>query len=136
MENTAKPKNFLDFGHTRILKRDDGIVEVICGEDVRYEVEDLFEMHAASSRLVSKQRMPTLFMVGKNTSISQDAMKYGATEEATALSAAEAYVIQSIPQKILANFYLRIHKPPVPTRFFDDRKEAEAWLRTFIVSSN
>lgn len=136
MERVAKPKTFLDFGHTKVLKRDDGIVEVTCGEDLTYDVEHLFEMNTATSRLVNKQRVPVLFLVGKNTTITQDAMKYGATEEATQFSAAEAYVIHSIAQKILANFYLRIHKPPVPTKFFDDRAAAEAWLRTFVTSSN
>lgn len=131
MEKTTKERKFLDFGHTTVLKRDDGIVEVTCGEDLTYDVEHLYEMHAATSRLVNKQRVPALFIVGKNTNITHDAMKYGATEEATQFSLAEAYVIHSIAQKILANFYLRIHKPPVPTRFFDDRGKAEEWLRTF-----
>jgi hypothetical protein len=129
-----KTKNFLDFGHTQMLKRDDGVVEVTCGENVKYDVQHLYEMHAASSRLVNKQRVPILFMVGKSTTITHDAMKYGATEEATILSKAEAYVIHSIAQKILANFYLRIHKPPVPTKFFDSRSEAEEWLKSFIPS--
>ncbi len=136
MGATTKPNNFLDFGHTKVLKRDDGIVEVICGDKIHYEAQHLFEMHAANSRLVNKQRVPILFIVGKYTTISQEGMKYGATEEATVLSKAEAYVINSIAQKILANFYLRIYKPPVPTRFFDSKVKAEEWLRPFVVSSS
>ncbi len=132
MERAAKEKKFLDFGHTTVLKRDDGIVEVTCGEDLTYDVEHLFEMHAATSRLVNKQRVPALFIVGKNTNITHDAMKYGATEEATQFSLAEAYVIHSMSQKILANFYLRIYKPPVPTQFFDSREKAEDWLRGYL----
>lgn len=136
MDTITKPKNFLDFGHTKVLRRDDGIVEVTCGEDFEYDVEHLYEMHGATSRLVNKQRMPVLFMVGKDTNITQDAMKYGSTEEATSLSTAEAYVIHSVAQKILANFYLRIHKPPVPTRFFDSKEKAEEWLRDFVLASS
>lgn len=136
MEKTAKVKNFLDFGHTTILKRDDGIIEITCSDSLTYDIEHIYEMHAATSRLVNKQRVPALFLVGKDTTITHDAMKYGATEEATQLSLAEAYVIHSLAQKILANFYLRIYKPPVPTKFFDDRVAAETWLRTFKTSSN
>jgi hypothetical protein len=136
MERTAKTKNILDFGHTKVLKRDDGIIEITCSENLTYDVEHLYEMHAATSRLVNKQRVPALFIVGKNTNITHDAMKYGATEEATQFSLAEAYVIHSVAQKILANFYLRIHKPPIPTKFFDDRRSAEEWLRTFMINPN
>ena len=136
MDPITKPKNFLDFGHTKVLKRDDGIIEVTCGEDFEYDVEHLYEINGPTSRLVNKQRMPVLFMVGKDTNITQDAMKYGSTKESTSFSIAEAYVIHSVAQKILANFYLRIHKPPVPTSFFDSKEKAEVWLKGFVASTS
>ena len=43
---------------------------------------------------------------------------------------ADSFVIHSLAQKILANFYLKISKPVLPTKVFNKPDEAEAWLQT------
>lgn len=54
-----------------------------------------------------------------------------ATDESTQFSIVEAYVISSLAHKILGNFYMRMNKPSVPTRFFTEIKIAEEWLNTY-----
>jgi hypothetical protein len=46
---------------------------------------------------------------------------------------ADAFVIYSLPQKLVGNFYLKVNKPPVPTRFFKTPEEAIRWLRKFVL---
>jgi len=41
---------------------------------------------------------------------------------------ADAFVIKSLSQKIVANLMIKINKPSVPTRFFDKIEDAEKWL--------
>ena len=119
------------FSHSRVTKRKDGIVEVLLGDDVCYEICDLKEINKASGELCSYKKHPFLFLAGQFTSISNEARTWGATEEATQLSKAEAYVLKSLAQKIIANFYLSFNKPPVPTKFFSSKMEAEKWLTGF-----
>ena len=39
--------------------------------------------------------------------------------------------IKSLAHKILASFYLKINKPVVPTCFFNNKIDAEKWLKSF-----
>jgi hypothetical protein len=34
--------------------------------------------------------------------------------------------------KILGSLYIKINKPMIPTKFFDDREKGKAWLKGFI----
>ena len=42
---------------------------------------------------------------------------------------AQAILIDNVPIRLLANFYLKFHKPIVPADTFGDEKEALTWLR-------
>ena len=48
------------------------------------------------------------------------------------ISCADAYVLKSLAQKIIANFYIRLNKPKIPTNFFTDEDSAIEWLTTFL----
>ena len=123
--------NKIKFTHTTIFKREDGIIEVQCGDDVNYQISHFKEMNDLSAELCEYKPQLILFKVGNYTTISNEAREYGATAEATKYSIAEAYVIRSLPQKIVANFYIRVDKPNVPTKFFNNEYEAVEWLNEF-----
>lgn len=103
-----------------------------CGEDTHYRRSHIEELNNALERLVGKNRHPMLILVGKHSSISKDGREFAATEESTRFSLAEAYVIRNVAQRIVGNFYIRMDKPPVPTRLFTDPALAEKWLAKFI----
>jgi len=44
----------------------------------------------------------------------------------------DAFVIHSLPQKILANTYLRFQTPTIPTKFFSSEEKAVKWLKQYI----
>lgn len=121
----------ISLNHTRISKRSDGILEMKCGDDVCYEVTHFKEILRSVEEMWPNEKHPSLFLVGEFTSISMEARKFGATKEATVFSKAEAYVIRSLAQRLIGNFYLNFDKPPVPTKFFSNKKAAEIWLRSF-----
>jgi hypothetical protein len=58
-----------------------------------------------------------------------EAMNYIASEGSSPYAIAEAYVIASLSQKILAKFYLNFNKPARPTRMFGAIPEAVTWLK-------
>lgn len=112
--------------------RNDGIIEVRCGEDYCYDVKDLKELIGAYKELTDNGCAPLLHLMGKYTSITKEAREYGGTNEATKHSKAEAYVLESLSQRIIGNFYLKFNNPQVPTRFFNNSRGAEIWLKTFL----
>jgi hypothetical protein len=77
------------------------------------------------------KRYPLLIIAEKDATLDTASMEYMAKENADPYSIAEAYLISSISQKLLGNFYLKFNKPFKPTRIFTSRDEALAWLITF-----
>ena len=42
---------------------------------------------------------------------------------------AQALVVSNLPSKLLANFFIKYHKPVNPTKIFSDYDEALNWLK-------
>lgn len=57
------------------------------------------------------------------------ALKAGASEEYSHYVKAIAKYSRKLHESILCKLYIQISKPFVPTRFFDNREKALAWLR-------
>ena len=43
---------------------------------------------------------------------------------------AQAILVNNMPSKLLANFFIKYHKPVNPTKIFTDFDEALAWIRS------
>jgi|GEM_PF-909831 len=41
---------------------------------------------------------------------------------------AEAFLINSLPMRLVSNVYLAVNKPKVPTRFFSEESDALKWI--------
>ena len=120
----------LNLEHSMLIKRLDGVIEVHC-VDVYYGKKECEEITAAIGKLSGGERALVLLIGSNYSSIDKEGREYGSSEEGTRFSIAEAYIIKSMAQKIIANFYMRVNKPVVPTRFFQDKEDAEEWLKSF-----
>ena len=110
----------------------DGIMKMYIREGYTVELDDLKEIVKTTAEIGGGKKYPNLIKGGIYTSISSEARAYSATPESNLYTVADAFVIRSIAQKIIANFYLKFDKPVSPTRFFDTEKEAMKWLRGFV----
>ncbi len=72
--------------------------------------------------------LPAIIIVGEFGTFGEDARAYSADAERETAASAIAYVINNLGHRIVANFYLKIHKPPKPVRFFSEESEAIQWL--------
>ena len=45
---------------------------------------------------------------------------------------AVALCSNNLSLKILGSLYIKINKPPIPTKFFDDKEKAAEWVKEFI----
>jgi hypothetical protein len=77
-------------------------------------------------------KAPILHIIGKYMNATKEAREFGASAEGLKNSIAEAYVFDSLPHRIIANFYIKFNKPTVPTKFFKTKIEAEVWLKAFL----
>lgn len=109
----------------------DGYYELFIKDNVEIFLEDMHLIIEAQKNLVGK-RIPILISGGKYSTTNVEVMKFLAKNENMPYSKVSAYITNSISQKLLGNFYIKINKPQRPTKFFNNKEEAIAWLKQYI----
>ncbi|MBP8033340.1 MAG: hypothetical protein KAZ71_02015 [Bacteroidia bacterium] len=100
-------------------------------DNVEIFVEDMARIRDAQKQLSGK-KIPILISGGKYSTTNVEVMKFLAKNENMPYSKVSAYITNSISQKLLGNFYLKINKPERPTRFFNNKEDAITWLKQYI----
>ncbi len=113
---------------TKVELRDDGIIQFFYDENTEYTMDHTKALEAVVEKLTKGVTHMSLRIAGKYTSMDTELMKYLSRGRGTLFTLADAFVIHSLAQRILANFYLHINKPILPTKVFNKVEEAEAWL--------
>ena len=117
-----------DLGHTIFLLRSDGIVESQCADNFTYEVQHIIENLEYLKTLVKEEKLLILNCVAPFTQISTEARDLLASGTHSNIIKAEAFVIHSLAQKLIAQFFIKVNKPVVKANYFKDKREAEKWL--------
>ena len=125
MTNTISDNKF------KISLIDDGYYELSIKDNVEIYIEDLRRILDAQKEL-SGQRIPIIISGEKYSTTNVEVLNYISKNENMPYSKASAFVTNSISQKLLGNFYLKIYKPERPTRFFNKKQDAVAWLKQYI----
>lgn len=115
-----------------------GILRVRYHNDVDMTPEDAKRHINAVVKLCSGRKRPFLIDT-RNTrgTYSQEAMrKLAKNPEIVRLRKAQAIIIDSLPNRLLANFYIKFHKPVNPIKIFEKENEALQWLKQFLPEKN
>lgn len=124
-EKVSTPHGFL------VSLRKDGIIEIELKKGTEVSVQHVKEIVSAVEKAGKKKSYPILIKPNEFTFPNAEARKYMACEECNPYSLAEAYLIKSISQKMIGNFYLRFNKPFRPTKLFTSEEDAVKWLNGF-----
>lgn len=95
-------------------------------EDVEIETEDIKEILEQYDKVSEAKKMLVLSIAGSYTTVTFEARKYA--EANGSLAIAEAFVVNSIAQRMLVTVYMNIRKNKHPTKVFSDIKSAQRWL--------
>src|ERR1700758_5513730 len=104
--------------HTVIELRDDGIIQFFYGDYIFYNMEKSQEVENIVAALTKEETCLSLRIAGNQSSMALDVMKYLSRGRGCLFTLADAFVIKSVTQRILAKIYMSFNKPYVPTRFF------------------
>ena len=111
---------------------DNNILHTDTVAKVEIDVAICEEIHQVALEVTGGKAYPNLFTFTKYVIPDADSRNFMLLPKRLALSCADAFVIRSLPQKIIGNFYLRINKPPIPTKIFSTEGEAIEWLLQFV----
>jgi hypothetical protein len=109
---------------------DDLLIEFKVKKNITLQEEDVWKSRDESVEYIPGKKFFVLFEGDENSNISGDARRAGASVKYAEHVAALAIFSNKSYEKIIGSLFLKINKPYVPTRFFDDRDEALAWLKS------
>lgn len=110
---------------------DNSYYKVRVFENQEFTVDDLKNLVAAQKKNIGLV-LPVLVFCENNAMADVLLLSKLSENENNPYSKADAFVLNSIAQKILANFYVKINKPERPTKFFNNLDEALIWLKKYI----
>ena len=119
---------------SRISLLKNGVVVIEIDDYVTVEVDDIREIVRMQGELTGHKKLPVVTAPSEFTSISKEARHFMSGNDAAKYTSADAFIIRSLAQKILADFYLRFQNPVVPTKVFRNKEEAIEWAAQTIKS--
>lgn len=108
---------------------DDDILLIDIQPEKEFRLKDFWQLFEAAKEMGQGRKFYNLVLVGIHSLPSHKAREASTSKEGSLYKIADAFVIHSPAQKMVANFYMKFHKPCVPTKFFTDRNKAEKWLQ-------
>lgn len=115
----------VDGGKGSVLMRDDGLVHLRWQPGITIEVDDAKAAMAKVNEVCQGSPHPMLVDMAAVASVTREARSIWSIP----CSASRIALLGRSPvDRVLANFFLGVHIPPCPTRFFTSRSEAMDWL--------
>lgn len=121
----------ITFRNFEIEINDFGFYKVTVNESEEFTVDDLKKLVNAQSEL-GGEKLPVLVLCAEHASTNSELLTTISKNKNNPYSKADAFVIKSMAQRILANFYIKINKPERPTKFFNDKDEAVNWIKQYL----
>lgn len=121
----------LDLPQCEVIYHANGITQINYKE-VYLTLQDSKFVFQESRKHSPWERSPIYLTSASFTNQDKASREYNGSEEVTKHCSAIAMLSSSLSQRIMANFFIRIIKPKVPTRFFATEQESMEWLMGFL----
>jgi hypothetical protein len=108
------------------------IIFISLKEGVTIEDYDVAEVKKNNLKLTKGLDYAAILETGNYTSITKEARELMASSEMEVSRKATAFIITSLAQKLIGNFYLRVNKPNSLTKIFSEKENAIKWIETII----
>lgn len=112
-------------GKGTVELRADGVIHLVWKPRVNIEAVDAHAAMAAVNEVANGSEYPMLVDMATTESVHRQARAVFSTP----CAASRIALLGTSPvDRVLANFFLGVHIPPCPTRFFTSRNDAMIWL--------
>ncbi len=132
MENRNIPKHAVSSASGITWLDDSGIVIAVGANHAIHTLEHAIENHKIIAELAGGIRRPFLIDMTDVKAMSHAARDYYAGPEPPKAITAVAILTTSSIGKMVANLFLSLTKPVLPTKMFTDFEEAKNWLMQFV----
>ena len=112
-------------GKCTVALQANGVVHVIWAPNARIEAVDARAARAAVNEVCDGTEHPILVDMAATETVTREAR---AVLSLPSVASRLALLGSSPVDRVVANFFIGMHVPPCPTRFFTSRNEAISWL--------
>lgn len=124
-ENIQLEQIAINGGKGIVALQANDVVHLIWAPNARIEAVDAEAAMAAVNQVCNGTEHPMLVDMATTETLTREARAVWSRP----CAAARIALLGSSPvDRVIANFFLGIHMPPCPTRFFTSRDEAISWL--------
>ena len=112
----------------RVWLGDDGIVRIVYPQDCELTLDVMQAVHQQHIEITTDKR-PLLVHAESIASAEYEAQQFASRDDVVELVSAMAIIVKSVFTRAMADLFMKFHKPPYPTRVFNDEESAIRWLR-------
>lgn len=115
---------------TSIIYFKDEILYIEFKEDCTVRLSDIDEIINVREEIQKDKKVLVLVDIRNLWQADKDAREKASAPAMIDFNIALAILSNSLPTRILGNFYMKFNQPNVPTKMFNSEEEALEWLRT------
>lgn len=127
VQTTLLKQERISIGSLTLLE--DRIILFETDEHVIVGMEELLEIRKVNHELSDGQPYCVVSKTGAFSSYSKEMLDASKTYEYSKNRIALAIVANNLAVKMMTNAYIRMRKPPIPTKSFRSEEDAVNWLR-------
>ena len=120
----------LDYPDVNLQLKSNNIVYVTFKDDCNLDIPLQMRLLDYYKEITDNKLMHFMFFAAENVSLSKEARDNAVKIEDQSMLGATAVVVDKLPYKLIANFYLKFNKPKRPYKVFSKEEEAIKWLKT------
>lgn len=112
---------------TRIWLGEDGIVRIVYPQNFELTLDVMQSVYQQHIQITTEKR-PLLIHAESIASAEYEAQQFASRDEVVELVSAMAIIVKSMFTRAMAELFMKFHRPPYPTRVFNDEESALRWL--------
>jgi len=120
----------LDFEDVNIQRKSNDIVYVTFKDDCNLDIPLQMRLLDYYRDITDGKLMHFMFFAAENVSLTKEARDNAIKIEDQSMLGATAVVVNTLPYKLIANFYLKFNKPKRPYKVFSKEEDAIKWLKS------
>lgn len=110
------------------LYYEDDILTAVIKPNVDLGIEEMAELLEFTNQFTNYKKRYTIIDTRSEYNSKPEVQKFYAEHESVKYRYADAFIVNSLPMRILVNFYIRFHKPKIPTKLFNNMEAAKIWI--------
>jgi hypothetical protein len=105
-----------------------GIFWVIYAHGCRIELDDVLRIRTRHQQIAGARKIPVLVDARHVRSMSLAARRAAAGPDIALVTSRMVVLVGGPVSALIGNFFMRVERPPYPTRLFAEVEAAQAWL--------